>query len=225
MKRAVLGLLVVSMAVTTVAASPLTQMMRQELRILEKMQDNVIAELQRHDKKVESAWVRLERESSDLLRAQEHYRKRPMVDILSHLGGAREDEAFAVAADGRGYAYVAGTTTSKRFDSDRNWPAELGELPVRDVAQEIQVGHVRRAIDEGMQPSAVASMVIDAVRNDRYWVIPHGDWMEIALERWHRVAERQNPEPPEEFPGMPPRSEMIAEVMAAMAQAMGADPS
>jgi NAD(P)-dependent dehydrogenase (short-subunit alcohol dehydrogenase family) len=106
-------------------------------------------------------------------------------------------------------------------DSDRNWPAELGELPVRDVAQEIQVGHVRRAIDEGMQPSAVASMVIDAVREDRYWVMPHQDWMEIALERWHRVAERQNPEPPEEFPGMPPRSEMIAQMMEAMAQAMG----
>ena len=32
-------------------------------------------------------------------------------------------------------------------DSDRNWPAELGELPPRDIAQEIQIGHVRRAID------------------------------------------------------------------------------
>ena len=79
----------------------------------------------------------------------------------------------------------------------------------------------KRAIDEGMQPSAVASLVLDAVREDRYWVIPHGDWMEIALERWHRVAERQNPEPPEEFPGMPPRSEMIAQMMEAMAEAMG----
>ncbi|MEQ8435961.1 MAG: SDR family NAD(P)-dependent oxidoreductase [Ilumatobacter fluminis] len=106
-------------------------------------------------------------------------------------------------------------------DSDRNWPAELGELPPRDIAQEIQIGHVRRAIDEGMQPSAVASLVLDAVRDDRYWVIPHGDWLEIALERWHRVAERQNPEPPEEFPGMPPRSEMIAQMMEAMAHAMG----
>jgi NAD(P)-dependent dehydrogenase (short-subunit alcohol dehydrogenase family) len=107
------------------------------------------------------------------------------------------------------------------LDADRNWPDELGEAPVRDAVQEIQYGHVRRAIDEGMQPSAVASLVVDAVRDDRYWIIPHREWMDIALERWHRVAEGANPEPPEDFPGMPPRSEMIAQMMAAMAEMMG----
>jgi hypothetical protein len=36
------------------------------------------------------------------------------------------------------------------------------------------------------------------------------------MERFHTVGEGLNPEPPEEFPGMPPRSQMMAEIMAAM---------
>jgi NAD(P)-dependent dehydrogenase (short-subunit alcohol dehydrogenase family) len=110
-----------------------------------------------------------------------------------------------------------GWVKTQIHESDRNWPDELGEAPVRDAVQEIQFEHFRRAIDEGMQPSAVADLVIEAVRDDRYWIIPHPEWMDVALERWHRVAERANPEPPEDFPGLPPRSEMIAEMTAAMA--------
>jgi NAD(P)-dependent dehydrogenase (short-subunit alcohol dehydrogenase family) len=100
--------------------------------------------------------------------------------------------------------------------SDRNWPAELGDLPDRDAGQEVTLGYLERAIDEGMQPGAVADLVLDAVRSDRFWIFPHPDWLEIAMERFHSVGEGVNPSPPEEFPGMPPRSQMIAEMMAAM---------
>jgi len=102
------------------------------------------------------------------------------------------------------------------MESERNWPSHLGDVPARDAAQEIQVDYVKRAIHEGMQPGAVADLVLDAVRSDRYWIIPHPDWMEIAMERFHSVADGRDPQPPEEFPGMPPRSQMMAEVMAAM---------
>ena len=64
--------------------------------------------------------------------------------------------------------------------------------------------------------SAVADLVVDAVRNDRFWIFPHPDWLEIAMERFHSIGESINPSRPEEFPGMPPRSQMMAEVMAAM---------
>lgn len=103
-------------------------------------------------------------------------------------------------------------------ESDRNWPSELGELPTSDIGQEITRNHVRRAIDEGMQPGAVADLVLDAIREDRFWVFPHPDFLELAVERFHRVGESLNPDPPEQVPGMPPRSTIAAEVMAAMAQ-------
>ena len=101
-------------------------------------------------------------------------------------------------------------------ESERNWPAEFGALPERDAAAQISRNYVQRAIDEGMPPAAVADLVVDAVGNDRFWVFPHEDFLDIAMERFHTVGEGLNPEPPEEFPGMPPRSEMMAEIMAAM---------
>ena len=109
------------------------------------------------------------------------------------------------------------------LDSDRNWPAEYGELPTIDAAAEISRNYVRRAIDEGMQPGAVADLVIDAIRTGRYWVLPHPEFVDIAVERWHSIGEGNNPVAPEETPGMPPRSQLIAEVLAAMGITPNAD--
>ncbi len=102
------------------------------------------------------------------------------------------------------------------LDSERNWPSEFGALPDRDAGAEVSRNYVKRAIDEGMQPAAVADLVVDAVREGRYWIFPHPEWVEIAMERFHRIGDAQNPVQPEEFPGMPPRSQIVAEVMAAL---------
>jgi NAD(P)-dependent dehydrogenase (short-subunit alcohol dehydrogenase family) len=102
------------------------------------------------------------------------------------------------------------------IDSERNWPSELGELPPTNAGQNVLINYARRAVDEGMQPGAVADLVVDAVRSGRFWVFPHPDFLEIATERFHSIGEQQNPQPPEEAPGMPSRTQMLAEVMAAM---------
>ncbi len=106
------------------------------------------------------------------------------------------------------------------LDSERNWPDDLGPVPARTAGAEISRNHVKRAIDEGMQPAAVADLVVDAIREDRYWIFPHPDWVDVAMERFHRIGEAANPEQPEHFPGMPPRSQIVAEIM----QAMGMEP-
>ena len=67
-----------------------------------------------------------------------------------------------------------------------------------------------------MPPAAVADLVVDAVRADRFWVFPHPDFLEIAVERFHRIADAIDPQPVEQMPGMPPRSRLVAEIMAAM---------
>ncbi len=61
----------------------------------------------------------------------------------------------------------------------------------------------------------IADLVVDAITADRYWVLPHPDFVEIAMRRFMSIGEGANPVPPEETPGMPPRSQLIAEVMAA----------
>ncbi|MGB0114403.1 MAG: SDR family NAD(P)-dependent oxidoreductase [Ilumatobacteraceae bacterium] len=102
------------------------------------------------------------------------------------------------------------------IESERNWPSELGEAPARDAAGEITAAHVRRAVAEGAQPSAVADQVVDAVRNDRFWVFPSPEFLDVAVERFHTIADGSNPVAAENIPGLPPRSQMMDEVMAAM---------
>jgi NAD(P)-dependent dehydrogenase (short-subunit alcohol dehydrogenase family) len=102
------------------------------------------------------------------------------------------------------------------LDSDRNWPDELGERPVADAASEISLKHVGRAIAEGTPPAVVADHVLDAVRADRYWVFPNPDFVEIAIDRFQTIGEGTDPQPVEHMPGMPPRSQIVAEVMAAL---------
>jgi NAD(P)-dependent dehydrogenase (short-subunit alcohol dehydrogenase family) len=102
------------------------------------------------------------------------------------------------------------------IDSERNWPARLGERPPDAPLAAVTEPHVRRAVDEGMTPAAVADHVVSAVREDRFWVFPHEEFLELVVERWHQIAEQRNPEPPERTPGMPPRSQLVAEMMAAM---------
>lgn len=102
------------------------------------------------------------------------------------------------------------------LDSDRNWPDELGERPVVDAAGEISLKHVGRAIAEGTPPAVVADHVLDAVRADRYWVFPNPDFVEIAIDRFQTIGEGIDPQPVEQMPGMPPRSQIVAEVMTAL---------
>jgi NAD(P)-dependent dehydrogenase (short-subunit alcohol dehydrogenase family) len=107
------------------------------------------------------------------------------------------------------------------IDSDRNWPAELGERPEDSPTFAIFRRHAERAVAEGRTPASVADAVCDAITADRFWVIPHQDFLDIAVDRWHRIAERVDPEPPEQIPGMPPFSQLIEELTAAM----GLDPA
>jgi NAD(P)-dependent dehydrogenase (short-subunit alcohol dehydrogenase family) len=109
-----------------------------------------------------------------------------------------------------------GWVRTRIADADRNWPSELGDRPADDPALDIVIGHMRRAISNGTTPTEVADAVADAIVADRFWVIPHQDFLDMVVERWETIAERADPIPPEHMPGMPPRSEVLAEVAAAL---------
>lgn len=99
------------------------------------------------------------------------------------------------------------------IDADRNWPARLGERPPDSPEAAVTTPMVRRVIDEGATPAAVADAVADAVEAERFWVFTGPEWLELAVRRWHGIADGQNPDLDAEIPGMPPAQEMIAEVM------------
>jgi NAD(P)-dependent dehydrogenase (short-subunit alcohol dehydrogenase family) len=102
------------------------------------------------------------------------------------------------------------------LDSDRNWPDALGAKPADDPLGEIPRTYVSRAIAEGRTPASVADAVADAIVADRFWVIPHQDFLDLCVDRWATIAERADPQPAEDVPGMPPRSQVLAEVAEAL---------
>ena len=102
------------------------------------------------------------------------------------------------------------------MDSDRNWPDHLGEVPPAAFGADIVGAHVRRAVDEGLTPATVADLVADAIGDNRFWVFPHPDWIELAELRWRAVAEGLNPTGIGDVPGLPPAEQIAAEVMASL---------
>ena len=92
-------------------------------------------------------------------------------------------------------------------DSDRNWPAELGEkapsTPVTDMIFDV----LRNVINEGMPPAVVADKVADAIEAEKFWVLPHPEFVDLAVRRWHDIAEGVNPRPSLDIPGFARRGE------------------
>jgi NAD(P)-dependent dehydrogenase (short-subunit alcohol dehydrogenase family) len=101
-------------------------------------------------------------------------------------------------------------------EADRNWPDDLGARPELAPTALTMHAHVERAIAEGTTPAAIADEVADAVVENRFWVIPHDDFLAVAVERWERIAQRIDPESPEQVPGLPPFSQLVDEMRAAM---------
>ncbi len=101
-------------------------------------------------------------------------------------------------------------------DAERNWPAALGEQPPPAAGREVMLKYVRRAIDEGTTPAAVADLVADAIAQPRFWIFPDPDFVELCIQRWHEIAEGQDPVLYRETPGIPPLETIVAEVLASM---------
>lgn len=102
-------------------------------------------------------------------------------------------------------------------DADRNWPGGLGEVPPPAATAQVMVPHVRRAVDEGMEPAMVADLVAGAVAADSFWVLTDPEFTEIALRRWQRIAEGHNPQIDVDAPGLPPMTQIVAEVRRLLA--------
>ena len=94
-----------------------------------------------------------------------------------------------------------GWVRTRIADSQRSFPAELGEPAAPTPGTEIVYEILKRVIDEGMPPAIVADQVADAVVAERFWVLPHPAFVDIAVRRWHGIAEGVNPTMPTDVPG------------------------
>jgi hypothetical protein len=114
-----------------------------------------------------------------------------------------------------------GWVRTRIAEADRNWPASLGERPERDAANEVMFRHFSVVLDEGTPPAAIADKVADAVQANRFWVIPHDDFLDLAIDRWETIKAGADPTLGE-LPGLGPLETLQAEALAALEQAQQA---
>jgi NAD(P)-dependent dehydrogenase (short-subunit alcohol dehydrogenase family) len=90
-----------------------------------------------------------------------------------------------------------GWVNTKIIDAERNRPAELGKTitAVPDAQREQMEEVVRNFLKNGLQPSAVADQVFDAIQNDKLYIITHPDMDFIIKERFDNILSRTNPTP------------------------------
>lgn len=77
-------------------------------------------------------------------------------------------------------------------ESERNAPPEVirveearGEVSMRDA--------IGGFVNAGIDPSIVGGQVLDAVRENRFWILPHDQVKAGALARARRIAEEEEP--------------------------------
>ncbi len=107
-----------------------------------------------------------------------------------------------------------GWVRTRILDAERNWPGEYGDRPDAAFGSDVVRRHVGRAIDEGITPAVVADRVAEAIGENRFWVFPQPEFVELAVRRWHGIAEGHNPELLVDTPGLPPAAQIVAEITA-----------
>ena len=150
----------------------------------------------------------------------------PIYDAAKHAVVAISEDlyrAMNVAMLPIGVSVVCpGWVRTSILQADRNWPESLGEAPPRAATAEVTEPHAQRAIDEGMAPAVVANLVADAIVANRFWVFADPHLTQIALDRWQRIAEGDNPQTDVDVPGFPPAKQLTAEIRQLLAGPGGA---
>jgi short-subunit dehydrogenase len=89
-----------------------------------------------------------------------------------------------------------GWIRTRIIDAERNWPDRLGSPPAADTnpTAEMMEAVVKQLVASGMDPAMVAEQVLDAVRSERFWVLPNAsDFGPAIKEVAAGAVEGRNP--------------------------------
>ncbi len=87
-----------------------------------------------------------------------------------------------------------GWVRTRIHESERNRPAAPAESPDEVDPGLLAVKEmVANWIAEGLQPAHVASLVVDAIRERRFYVLTHPEWQGMVRDRVDRMLSGENP--------------------------------
>ena len=84
------------------------------------------------------------------------------------------------------------------MDSGRNRPAELANEPAPVVLTpelEERIAWFTKAVEEGMPPAELADHVFNAIKNERFYILPHPEFKEWVQTRMDDILQDRNPTP------------------------------
>ena len=106
-----------------------------------------------------------------------------------------ESLALDLAGTGVGVSVLCPLWVRTRIhESSRNAPAEvLNAEAAHEVSMPAHLSQLAAIVERGLEPGVVAGQVTDAVRADRFYVLPHPQVKQAAVERVRRLAEGEAP--------------------------------
>lgn len=106
-------------------------------------------------------------------------------------------ELAAVTSKVRVSVLCPGFVATRISDSNRNRPEALRNDPasVRPLTEAEQARNWMLAarIAAGTPPAAIADCVFDAVRAERFYILPHPEWKPLVRERMERILDEAPP--------------------------------
>ena len=87
--------------------------------------------------------------------------------------------------------------STRIIDAARNRPDALGDTAARPPGFEQMEQIGRQLIASGSPPAAIAECVFDAIRAERFYVLPHPEWKDQIRTRMEDILEERNPTPPD----------------------------
>jgi NAD(P)-dependent dehydrogenase (short-subunit alcohol dehydrogenase family) len=77
-----------------------------------------------------------------------------------------------------------GAIDTRIVDSDRNRPeASARDHELTDEEQQFREGARDRLGSKGLSPEVVADLVLGAIRDPRFWIVTHEDWLDVLAKR------------------------------------------
>ena len=89
-----------------------------------------------------------------------------------------------------------GWVNTRIHEADRNRPAEL-QSPAQGDTSLIDMGRqvLETLLKSGLEPSEVANKVLDAIREERFYILTHPEMTPIVQHRMEDIVEGRNPAP------------------------------
>ena len=83
------------------------------------------------------------------------------------------------------------------MNAERNRPAELrNEAAAMTPERQAGLAAFAAAIEASMLPLQVADVVVDAIRKEQFYILPHPEWIEAIQLRTDKLLRMENPQSP-----------------------------